>query len=135
MAAASKLDLVEVAPDSDPPVCRIMDFGKYRYEQTKKEKVSRKHQHAGRVKEIRLHPNIEPHDLEIKEKKARDFLEAGHKVKVTVRFRGRQMAHPEFGRQVLNDICEKVQDVGAVEMKPKMVARSMTLILGPLKSH
>jgi translation initiation factor IF-3 len=135
MADDRGLDLVEVAPDADPPVCRIMDFGKYRYEQTKKEKVSRKHQHSVRAKEIRLHPNIERHDLEIKEKQARQFLEGGHKVKLSVRFRGRQMAHPEFGHEVLNEIVERVKDVGAVEMRPKMMGRSMTLVIGPLKSR
>jgi translation initiation factor IF-3 len=135
MAIAKDLDLVEVAPDADPPVCRIMDFGKYRYEQTKKEKISRKHQHSIKVKEIRLHPNIDPHDLEIKEKKARDFLASGHKVKLSVRFRGRQLAHPEFGRDVLYLIVDKVSDVGAVEMNPKMFGRTMTLLLGPLKTH
>ncbi len=135
MAGAKGLDLVEVAPDADPSVCRIMDFGKYRYEQTKKEKISRKHQHSIKVKEIRLHPNIDPHDLIIKEKKAREFLETGHKVKLSIRFRGRQMAHPEFGHEVLNLIVEKVKDVGAVEMKPKMIGRNMTLMIGPLKSY
>ncbi len=135
MANDRGLDLVEVAPDADPSVCRIMDFGKYRYEQTKKEKISRKHQHSIKVKEIRLHPNIDPHDLIIKEKKAREFLETGHKVKLSIRFRGRQMAHPEFGHEVLNLIVEKVKDVGAVEMRPKMIGRNMTLMIGPLKSH
>ena len=135
MAAARGLDLVEVASDADPPVCRIMDFGKYRYEQTKKEKISRKHQHSIKLKEIRLHPNIDSHDLMIKEKKAREFLATGHKVKLSVRFRGRQMAHPEFGHEVLNEIVERVKDVGSVEMRPKMVGRSMTLVVGPLKTH
>ena len=135
MARQRGLDLVEVAPESNPPVCRIMDFGKYRYEQTKKEKISRKHQHSVKVKEIRLHPNTELHDLEIKEKQARHFLETGYKVKVSIRFRGRQMAHPEFGYELLNAVVEKVKDVGAVEMNPKMVGRSMTLMLGPLKSR
>ena len=135
MAGAKSLDLVEVAPEADPPVCRIMDFGKYRYEQTKKERISRKHQHSIKVKEIRLHPNIDPHDLEIKEKKAREFLATGHKVKLSVRFRGRQMAHPEFGRDVLYLIVDKVKDVGAVETNPKMFGRTMTLLVGPLKTH
>ena len=135
MADEKHLDLVEVAPDANPPVCRIMDFGKYRYEQTKKEKISRKHQHSIRIKEIRLHPNIEAHDLQIKERQARQFLEEGHKVKVSIRFRGRQMAHPEFGYDVLNNIVENVKEAGAVEMRPKMVGRSMTMIIGPLKSQ
>jgi translation initiation factor IF-3 len=135
MAAAKNLDLVEVAPDADPPVCRIMDFGKYRYEQTKREKISRKHQQSAKLKEIRLHPNIDPHDLAIKEKKTRDFLSEGHKVKLTVRFKGREIMHPEHGNEVISMIIERVKDVGAVEMKPKMFGRSMTLVIGPLKSH
>lgn len=134
LARTSNLDLVEVAPNADPPVCRIMDYGKYRYEQTKKEKLAKKHQHASRIKEIRLRPNIGEHDLLVKEKRVREFLEHGFKVKVGVRFRGREMAHLEFGKEVLEKLAESVQDVGAVEMKAKVVGRFMTIIIGPTKS-
>jgi len=134
LARTSNLDLVEVAPNADPPVCRIMDYGKYRYEQTKKEKLAKKHQHASRIKEIRLRPNIGEHDLLVKEKRVREFLEHGFKVKVGVRFRGREMAHLEFGKEVLEKLAESVQDVGAVEMKPKVVGRFMTIIIGATKS-
>jgi translation initiation factor IF-3 len=135
IAIGRGLDLVEVSPEADPPVCRIMDFGKYRYEQSKREKISRKHQQTAKVKEIRLHPNIDPHDLEIKEKKAREFLAEGHKVKLTVRFKGREIMHPEHGNEIIAQLIENVKDVGAVEMKPKMFGRNITLVIGPLRSH
>jgi translation initiation factor IF-3 len=134
LAQASELDLVEVAPNADPPVCRIMDYGKYRYEQTKKEKLAKKHQHLTRIKEIRLRPNIEDHDLQVKQKRARGFLEEGSKVKASVAFRGREHAHREFGQEVLQKLAASVQDVAVVEAEPKMMGRFMTIILAPHKS-
>ena len=135
LAREKDLDLVEVASTSDPPVCRVMDYGKYRYDQTKKEKIAKKHQHATKLKEIKLRPNIDNHDLGIKERRAREFLEEGHKVKVTVSFRGREMAHRELGREVLRKMGETLEDVGAVEMQPKITGRLMTMLIGPVKSH
>ena len=134
MAQEKNLDLVEVAPNTDPPVCRIMNYGKYRYEQTKKEKTARKHQHSTKLKEIKLRPNIGAHDLEIKERRLREFLEHGSKVKMTVMFRGREMAHREFGREVLEGMAAKVEDIAAMEMRPKITGRFMTIIIGPKKS-
>lgn len=134
MAEARSLDLVEVAPQAKPPVARIMDYGKYRYEQTKKEKLAKKHQHAVRIKEIKLHPRIDQHDLEYKEKHAREFLEKGHKVKVTVQFKGRELSHIEFGQQLLTDMLNAVSDVGAMEMKPRLQSRRLSMVIGPLKS-
>jgi translation initiation factor IF-3 len=134
LARMSNLDLVEVAPQADPPVCRIMDYGKYRYEQTKKEKLAKKHQHATRIKEVRLRPNIEDHDLEVKEKHVREFLEHGFKVKASVAFRGREHAHREFGKEVLDKLAAGVEDIGAVETQPKMIGRFMTIVISPHKS-
>jgi translation initiation factor IF-3 len=134
LARMSNLDLVEVAANADPPVCRIMDYGKYRYEQTKKERLAKKHQHATRLKEIRLRPNIDDHDLLVKEKRVREFLEHGFKVKVSVRFRGREITHLDFGKEVLDKLAESVQDIGAVEMQPRLVSRFMTIVIGPTKS-
>lgn len=134
LAQASELDLVEVAPKADPPVCRIMDYGKYRYEQDKKEKLAKKHQHFSRIKEIRLRPNIEEHDLQVKEKRARGFLELGFKVKASVAFRGREHAHREFGQEVLQKLAASVQDVAVVEAEPKMMGRFMTMVMAPHKS-
>ncbi len=134
LARMSDLDLVEVAANADPPVCRIMDYGKYRYEQTKKEKLAKKHQHATKLKEVRLRPNIEDHDLGVKEKRVREFLEHGFKVKASVAFRGREHAHREFGKEVLDKLAASVEDVGAVEAQPKMIGRFMTIVISPHKS-
>lgn len=134
MARMSNLDLVEVAANADPPVCRIMDYGKYRYEQTKKERLAKKHQHATRLKEIRLRPNIDEHDLAVKERRAREFLEHGFKVKVSLRFRGREITHLHLGKEVLDKLAANVQDVGTVEMTPKLVGRFLTIVIGPTKS-
>ncbi|MBN1917325.1 MAG: translation initiation factor IF-3 [Verrucomicrobia bacterium] len=133
LAQERSLDLVEVAPQAQPPVCRIMDYGKYRYEQTKKEKVAKKHQQAVKIKEIKLHPRIDPHDLTFKEKHAREFLEKGHKVKITVQFKGRELSHIEFGQQLLTDILNAVSDVGAMEMRPRLQSRRLSMVVGPLK--
>ena len=134
IAREKNLDLVQVASNTEPPVCRIMDYGKYRYEQTKKEKSARKHQHSIKMKEIKLRPTIEKHDFGVKERRAREFLEEGSKVKVTVIFRGREMAHTEFGKKVLEDMSNNLQDIAAIEMRPKMTGKIMTAIFGPKKA-
>lgn len=129
MARTQNLDLVEVAPNAQPPVCRLMDYGKYRYEQDKKEKEARKSQKVIVVKEIRLRPKIDDHDLETKGKQARGFLEEGHKVKMTVLFRGREMAHQDIGREVLNHMLDMLKDVVTVEQSPRLEGRNMTMLL------
>jgi translation initiation factor IF-3 len=127
------LDLVEVAPMARPPVCRIMDYGKFRYEEQRKEREARKKQHRVDLKEVKMRPGIEEHDFEFKSRHARRFLEEGNKVKLTMMFRGRQMAHPEIGREVLERMAATVADIGKVESAPAMEARSMTMVLAPLK--
>jgi translation initiation factor IF-3 len=127
------LDLVEVAPMARPPVCRIMDYGKFKYEEQRKAREARKKQHQIQIKEVKMRPGIEDHDFDFKTKHARRFLEEGNKVKVTMMFRGRQMAHPEIGREVLERVLKEVADVAKVEMSPTMEARSMTMVLSPIK--
>ncbi|MBI1870135.1 MAG: translation initiation factor IF-3 [Chlamydiae bacterium] len=134
LALKANLDLVEVAPDADPPVCRIMDFGKFRYEQTKKEKEARKKQHVVKVKEIKFHPNIEDHDYGVKLKHIFEFLKKGNKVKVSLAFRGREFAHMDYGKRVLERLVGDVVEVGAVEQSPKLFGRNMIMIIGPTKS-
>lgn len=133
MAEEQGLDLVEVAPNARPPVCRIMDYGKYRYEEARKLREARKKQHQILVKEVKFRPGIETHDFDFKIRHARRFLEEGNKVKATMMFRGRQMAHPELGREVLSRVAEAVDDVGRVESQPLMEGRNMTMILAPRK--
>jgi len=128
------LDLVEVAPLARPPVCRIMDYGKFKYEEQRKAREARKKQHQVQIKEVKMRPGIEDHDFDFKTRHARRFLEEGNKVKVTMMFRGRQMAHPEIGREVMDRVIKEIQDVGKVESPPAMEARSMTMVLAPLKS-
>ncbi len=125
------LDLVEVAPQADPPVCRIMDYGKYRYEQTQKAKKARKHAATLIVKEMKLRPKIDSHDFEVKKKHIIRFLEDGAKVKVTIMFRGREMAHTELGRKLLERIAEEVGELGKVETQPKLDGRNMVMVLAP----
>jgi translation initiation factor IF-3 len=132
-AESEGLDLVEVAATARPPVVRIMDYGKYKYEEARKARVARKKQHQIQVKEVKLRPGIEPHDLEFKVRHARRFLEEGNKVKVTMMFRGRQAAHPELGQEVLVKVAEVVQDIGKIESAPQMEARTMIMILAPRK--
>lgn len=127
------LDLVEVAPMARPPVCRIMDYGKFRYEEQRKAREARKKQHRVDIKEVKMRPGIEDHDFDFKARHARRFLEEGNKVKITMMFRGRQMAHPEIGREVLQRVVSELADVGKVESHPTMEARSMTMVLAPLK--
>jgi len=128
------LDLVEVAPMARPPVCRIMDYGKFKYEEQRKARDARKKQHHVQIKEVKMRPGIEDHDFEFKTRHARRFLEEGNKVKLTMMFRGRQMAHPELGREVLDRVVEEIADVGKVESSPTMEARSMTMVIAPLKT-
>ena len=130
-AEAQGLDLVEVAPTARPPVVRIMDYGKYKYEQARRAREARKKQHQIQVKEVKFRPGIEPHDFEFKVRHARRFLMEGNKVKATMMFRGRQVAHPEFGREVLNRVAEALSDVGRVESEPTMEARTMTMVIAP----
>ena len=127
------LDLVEVAPLARPPVCRIMDYGKFRYEEQRKAREARKKQHQVQLKEVKMRPGIEDHDFDFKLRHARRFLEEGNKVKITMMFRGRQMAHPELGREVLDRVITEVADVGKVESNPMMEARSMTMVIAPLR--
>jgi len=131
LAEREGLDLVEVVPGAEPPVCKIIDYGKFRYDQSKREKENRKTQHQVRVKEVKLKPNIDEHDFQFKLKRARQFLEKGNKVKLTCMFRGREMAHPEVGREVVKRMCDEVQDVGTPEAPLKMMGRSLTTVLAP----
>lgn len=126
------VDLVEVAPNAQPPVCRIVDYGKYRYEQSKKEKDSKKHQHSNTLKEIQLSARIDPHDLGVKVGHAVDFLCEDMKVKVALRFRGREMAHTEVGYQVVDSFLEKVAPYGQADFKPKLNGRTIVLMVSPL---
>jgi translation initiation factor IF-3 len=128
------IDLIEVAPQAQPPVCKIMDYGKFKYEQAKKEKDSAKKHKQAELKGIQMFPNIEEHDFETKVKSAIKFLGEGDKVKVTIRFKGRQITHPEFGRQQMEKIVSMTAQVGQVEKPAAMEGRMMTMILSPLKS-
>jgi translation initiation factor IF-3 len=132
IAQTRNLDLVLVAPNAKPPVCRIMDYGKFRFEQQKKEKEARKKQKIINVKEVRLSPGIEEHDFNTKLRNARKFLEKGDKVKVSIRFRGRAITHKELGQKVLVRMADECKDLSTVEQKPKMEGRSMFLMLAPV---
>lgn len=131
LAGEQQLDLVEVAPMAKPPVCRIMDFGRYRYEQQKRDKEARKKQKVVTVKEVKLRPNIEDHDFDVKFKNALRFLEDGDKVKVTIMFRGRELSHPELGREILQKMAAKLKDLVNVEREPKLEGKNMIMILAP----
>ncbi len=128
------LDLVEVAPTSEPPVCRIMDYGKYLYEQKRKVKLSQKKQHTVVLKEIRLRPKIDDHDRDIKVEHAVKFLEKGHKVQFTMLFRGREMMHVEHGFEIMNEITETLQEKGKLERAAQKLGRRITMVMGPLKT-
>ncbi|MBP2077371.1 translation initiation factor IF-3 [Oceanobacillus polygoni] len=132
IAQTRNLDLVLVAPNAKPPVCRIMDYGKFRFEQQKKEKEARKKQKVINIKEVRFTPGIGDHDFETKLKNARKFLEKGDKVKAAVRFRGRAITHKELGREVLDRFADEVKDIATVETKPKMEGRNMFIMVAPL---
>ncbi len=120
---------MEIAPNADPPVCKIMDFGKYNYELSKKEKISKKKQHTVIVKEIRMRPKTDVHDLEFKVKHARAFLEQKNKVKFTVQFRGRELAYKEFGEQLLDRVSEMLEDIAKIEGYRKFEGRNMTMVM------
>lgn len=130
-AREAGLDLIEVAPSANPPVCKILDFGKYKYDQEKRQKEAKKKQKLVKMKEIRMQPKIEEHDLQFKAKHIREFLEDGNKVKVTVRFKGRELAHTELGRDVLEKVLEYVEDGFNIDKKPAMEGRAMSMILSP----
>ena len=132
MARANGVDLVEIAATAVPPVCRLVDFGKFRYEQAKKEKESKKHQHANRVKEIQLSPKIDPHDLGVKLTHAIDFLCEDMKVKVVLKFRGREMAHTEYGFQLIEKFLKEITPFGHPDATPKLVGRAINVMLSPL---
>jgi translation initiation factor IF-3 len=132
LARHHAVDLVEISPNAVPPVCRLVDFGKFRYEQAKKEKESRKHQHASTVKEVQLSPRIDPHDLGIKTQHAIDFLCEDMKVKVALKFRGRENAHTEIGFEVINKFIENISPYGHPDFKPKLVGKAINLMISPL---
>jgi len=131
LAEEANMDLVLVSPNAKPPVARVMDYGKYRHEQQKKEREARKNQKVVNIKEIRLSPTIDDHDFDTKLRNARKFLEKGDKVKVSIRFRGRAITHKDIGREVLERMAEKASDISQVESKAKMDGRSMFLMLAP----
>lgn len=134
MARERGLDLVEVAPNAMPPVCRLMDYGKFRYEQSRKERESRRNQHVVELKEVRIRPKIDDHDLETKGRQAARFLDAGDKVKLTVLFRGREMAHPDIGKGLLDQLADQLRPHGSVEQPPRMEGRTMIMFMAPLKA-
>jgi translation initiation factor IF-3 len=133
IAIGLNLDLVEVAPEGRPPVCRIMDYGKWRYEQEQKAKQARKHQSTITIKEIKFRPKIDPHDYETKKGHVLRFLKHKDKVKVTIMFRGRELMHPERGEAILLQLAEEVQDLAIIESRPNLDGRNMIMMLAPLK--
>ena len=132
MAREAGLDLVEVAPNSRPPVCRIMDYGKWKYQQKKKEAKAKAHSKQSELKEVRMRPGTDDHDLKIKMDRARDFLEEGHKVQFTMMFRGRQMAHKDIGYRGFEDVARDLDEIAKIEVPPRSMGRRMTMILAPL---
>jgi len=133
LAEDEGLDLVEIAPNAVPPVCKIVDYGKFRYDQTKREKESKKASHQIKVKEVKLKPNIDEHDLQTKLKHAKDFLEKGNKVKFTCMFRGREMAHTSIGQRLMQKVVEELQEVAMVESPVSLFGRFLTVVLAPQK--
>lgn len=133
LAAERRLDLVEVSPTARPPVCRLMDYGKFKYEQAKRERESRKKQKVVNIKELKMRPAIEDHDFEVKVKSARRFLAEGDKVKCTMVFRGREIVHASLAQETLKKLADAVADVGIVERVPKVEGRAMIMILAPKK--
>lgn len=131
MAEEKGLDLVEIAPTAKPPVAKIIDYGKLRYHQAKKEKESRKSQVVIKVKEVKLKPNIDTHDFQTKMKRAREFLLKGYKVRISIMFRGREMLHIDLGRKVVQQFCDELADIAAAEAPPKLMGRTMTTVLSP----
>ena len=131
MAEEAQLDLVKIAPQARPPVCKIMDYGKYRFEQSKKEREFRKNQKVITVKEVRLSATIEDHDIDVKLKNAIKFLKDGNKVKATIRFRGRQITHSEIGRQVMTEFAERIKEYGTIDKAPMIEGRNMSMFISP----
>ena len=131
LAEERQLDLVKIAPQARPPVCKLMDYGKYRFEQSKKEREFRKNQKVITVKEVRLSATIEDHDVDVKFKNAVKFLKEGNKVKVTIRFRGRQITHSEIGRQVMTEFAERIKEYGTVDKAPTIEGRNMSMFITP----
>ncbi len=134
MAEDAGLDLVEISPNANPPVCKIMDFGKFKYETQKKEAEARKKQKIIEIKEVKFRPNTDNHDYDVKMRNVVKFLNNGDKVKITLRFRGREMAHQELGRDLLLRVAEDTKELGKVENMPKMEGRQMIMLIGPLPS-
>ena len=132
MAEEAGLDLVEISPNANPPVCKIMDFGKFKYETQKKEAEARKKQKIIEIKEVKFRPNTDTHDYEVKMRNVYKFIENGDKVKITMRFRGREMAHQELGRELLLRVADDTKEMGKVENMPKMEGRHMIMLIGPL---
>lgn len=135
LAEEREQDLVEIAPAAKPPVCRIMDFGKYKYEQSKREKEAKKKQRIISVKEVKLRPNIEDHDFEVKAKNANRFLKDGDKVKATIIFRGREIVHTQLGQQLLKKLAERLKECSTVERQPKLEGKNMIMILAPKQEN
>jgi translation initiation factor IF-3 len=135
LAEERQQDLVEIAPNAKPPVCRIMDFGKYKYEQSKREKEARKKQKIISVKEVKMRPNIEDHDFEVKVKNAVRFLKDGDKVKATITFRGREIVHTQIGEQLLQRLANDLKEIGTVERVPKLEGKNMIMILAPKQDN
>ncbi len=133
-ARSRGLDLVEISPGSKPPVCKIVDYGKFNYERQKKEKLAKKHQHVMNIKEIRFNPNTDTHDIDFKTKHLRQFLLEGHKVKAYVMFKGRMITHPEIGRKLMDDIVEKLNDIGKLEAPPRMEGKQLFAYFLPDKN-
>jgi translation initiation factor IF-3 len=133
-AESRELDLVEVAPDAKPPVCRVLDYSKYKYEQTQKQKAARKHQQQINIREIKFRPKIAQHDYNTKKGHVERFLKARDKVKVTIMFRGREMAHPERGEMILNRLAEELDQLAVVEQRPQQDGRNMTMMLAPQRA-
>ncbi len=131
LATEKGLDLVEVAPQAQPPVCRLMDYGKYKFETIKKEKDQRRRQNVTKLKEMKLRPKVAPHDFQTKFKGVKQFLEQGEKVKVTIMFRGREMVHQEIGRRILDQVAEAAKDIAIIERQPLMEGRNLFMILAP----
>lgn len=131
LAEQAGLDLVEVNPNSDPPVCRVMDYGKFKYEEGQRKKVARKNQAKTVVKEVKFHVNVEENDYQIKLRNIRGFLEDGCKIKLTLQFRGRENAHKELGQDVMNRVCKDLEEVASVEQEPRIMGRTISGMLGP----
>ncbi len=131
LAESRMLDLVEVSPTARPPVCRIMDYGKYKYEQAKKAQEARKKQTTVHVKEIKMRPKTDEHDFDFKLRNVKRFLEEGSKAKITVVFRGRELAHPEFGRRMLDRVTAELKDVATIEQMPRMEGKTLSMIVAP----